>query len=742
MTFADWNPDWDNGDDEANGTEESKDTDSDIGGTEETKQDEASTVDNTAAAAPVVNTHVADNAASNGSGSPPLLSNPPLPKPLVVEAPPPSGHILPDSSTAINYAAQAPWTPMPSIGDLPTADDDPMATLHWAISTHLAKLECQRIAVGAKYDAFHDLLVKAQTDFDVSAIERRVRSAVGVHSAPLVELVSNAKAVIDTKYDDISALHRASKSALTEAIALCDGPTLNRRALAVVDNAMMAAVAPGGLMDQHISEAVTSADLATVDNTVAQEIQHRVQDTLNNIIVSYQDCVIAERHVAEKDLAESFQAQQASATTDFQDFVTDTISASIDALDTALRSDKTKFECKRDSVVEAITTARRNSNPPTPVPRMPSRTSLKTMVENATPVGTTKVAWADSQSWRQPTPTTDVAPMPSPPASANPSAAADATRDHIQHGGAHPGHLDPSQRGGALPDGPYPPYFASGSCARNDNDSAHYGGAARADHNQPYRHSGPHDEYPGPSPTGFNSHSPKPLSDDACSESSRLYHCGQFGLDIDVPLGEDYLHSVGFTDATVYSGIIRLHRIIRHSWHNSHYNSYGPQKESILKSTAFSTRLLLKKIDAPSVVNWYEHLTSTCKAFLIGLIPFDAIQFTRPQEGLCIPGLGFERYDDMASALCTAMPICLAQADSRVQAMIAGVETKTRNGYEIVWNLLYRYVPGFDPTKTVDKPSWDEQGGDMIQRRPSTSIFGSAPSAAAATPSSTGRFCF
>jgi hypothetical protein len=69
----------------------------------------------------------------------------------------------------------------------------------------------------------------------------------------------------------------------------------------------------------------------------------------------------------------------------------------------------------------------------------------------------------------------------------------------------------------------------------------------------------------------------------------------------------------------------------------------------------------------------------------------------------------------MATALCTAMSICLAQANSWVQAMIAGVETKTRNGYEIVWNLQYQYVPGFNPTKTVDKPNWDEQGEDMIQ---------------------------
>ncbi len=173
LTFADWTPVWNHGDDKAPGTDESKDTNSDINGTNETKQDNASEVNDTAAVAHVVNTHVADNATSNCSGSPPLLSVPPSPvPPLAVKAPPPLGHILLDSGTAINYAAKAPWTPTPSIGDLPTDDVNPMAKLTRAISSHLADLDCQHIAISAKYNAFHDLLVKTQTDFNVSAIEQ------------------------------------------------------------------------------------------------------------------------------------------------------------------------------------------------------------------------------------------------------------------------------------------------------------------------------------------------------------------------------------------------------------------------------------------------------------------------------------------------------------------------------------------------------------------------------------------
>ena len=168
-----------------------------------------------------------------------------------------------------------------------------------------------------------------------------------------------------------------------------------------------------------------------------------------------------------------------------------------------------------------------------------------------------------------------------------------------------------------------------------------------------------------------------------------------------------FLANLGFQNEDIQNEIMHIFQHICLGWYNRQYNSF--------KSTVFSSLLLLEKFDAPSMVNWYERLTSTCEAFHIGLIPFDAIQFGRQQDGLCIPGLGSDRYRDMQSALWTALPICLARADSRVQAMIAGVETKSRNGYEIIWNLLYRFVPGFNPTNTIDKPTWDGEDGDIIR---------------------------
>jgi hypothetical protein len=556
---------------------------------------------------------------------------------------------------------------------VPPGDDDPIATLNRGISAHLSELD-------DKYDAFRALLVEAQASFDAPAIERHVRSAIGAHTAPFSDLISQAESAIDRKYEEISALHVASKTTISSAMTLLDAPALAQRALAAVDDAIRTATAPDGLLDRRIGESIALAVdpdgllEQRIVESIASAVLSAVASTMDENFVSYRTCVLDERHTAEADL----HAARKSAKTEFQDAIATITSDSIDTLNAALRSAAADFAAKRDSVVSAITHARRGSVDTTPVmaPPPPPRTSLETLADNTTPAGSTKNVWADIQARRLSNPSTSPADHP------------DTTP----------------------PDDSPPPYFPSGSRARHGDDPSRYGGA-RADHARPHYPGSGHNGWPTPSPTHSTSHSPRPHSD----VRSDRYHCGQHGIDESIPLSEEFLDLIGFVNVSVYSELMRLHRVIRQCWHNRQHNSFGPQKESILKSSAFSTRLLIDKFDAPSVVNWYERLVSTCEAFRIGLVPFDAIQFDRRHEGLCLPGLGFERYDDMASALCTAMPICLDKADGRVRSMVSGVETKTRNGYEIVWNLLFRYVPDFDPTKTVDKPRWDTHEGDVIQ---------------------------
>jgi hypothetical protein len=273
-------------------------------------------------------------------------------------------------------------------------------------------------------------------------------------------------------------------------MTLLDAPALSRRALAVVDNAIRAAIALDGLLDQRIRDSIASA------------VSWAVTTTLDEVFVSYRDCVLDKWQAAEADLATSFHTAWTSAEMDFQAVVASTISDSIETLNAALRSAAAEFAAKRDSVVNAITHAQRSSINPTPVPSPPPlpRTNLAAMADNATPVGSTKIAWADSQARRLQTPS-----------------------------------ISPSHPDMAPPDNPYPPYFSSDMRARHGDDTARYGGA-QANHSRPHYPAGGHNGWPGPSLSNSTNHSPRSPSDITHGASSKHYHCGQYSLDKFIPL--------------------------------------------------------------------------------------------------------------------------------------------------------------------------------------------------------------
>ena len=191
------------------------------------------------------------------------------------------------------------------------------------------------------------------------------------------------------------------------------------------------------------------------------------------------------------------------------------------------------------------------------------------------------------------------------------------------------------------------------------------------------------------------------------------YHGGRSGLEDGVDLTNFVLQQMGFSHSASFPEMTRLHRTIRRNWFHHTLNTYGPQRETILNSKAL-IKLTLEKFDPCSVLAWYEKLVMTCEAYKIGLMPFDAIQFARGSLGLCIPGLGTDRFTEMASALCSVLQVCLSKASMRVTTMAAQVESRTRNGYDILWRVLCLYIPGFDPTKTVERPLWSDSDGNII----------------------------
>ncbi len=322
-----WQPTWDDDDNEVD--DGASDDDSDVGGTEETKDDASLVVDETAVADRDVSAHTADDDTPDGSNSPPLLSLPPSPAPVLVDTPAAPPH----------HVAFADITVTPG-------DGDPMAALNRGISAHLSELDCQQRAIDDKYDAFRALLAKAQASFDAHAINLRIRSAIGAHTAPFSELISRAESAIDRKYEEISALHVASKATISSAMTLLDAPALAQRALAAVDDAIRTATAPDGLLDRRIGESIALA-VQRIGASIASAVSLAVASTMDENFVSYRTCVLDERHAAEANL----HAARKSAESDFQDAIAAITSDSIDTLNAALRSaaaDFTGLRCQRD----------------------------------------------------------------------------------------------------------------------------------------------------------------------------------------------------------------------------------------------------------------------------------------------------------------------------------------------------------------------------------------------------------
>jgi hypothetical protein len=113
----------------------------------------------------------------------------------------------------------------------------------------------------------------------------------------------------------------------------------------------------------------------------------------------------------------------------------------------------------------------------------------------------------------------------------------------------------------------------------------------------------PHGGAPTPSPRSL-------LSSDIGATADPDYHCGKHGIDPEFKLTEDCLLRIGFTALEYFGKIMRAHRTIVNCWSSKNNGAYGPQKDAILKSTTFTSKMVLNSFDAPSIVHWYERLTA------------------------------------------------------------------------------------------------------------------------------------
>jgi hypothetical protein len=141
------------------------------------------------------------------------------------------------------------------------------------------------------------------------------------------------------------------------------------------------------------------------------------------------------------------------------------------------------------------------------------------------------------------------------------------------------------------------------------------------------------------------------------------------------------------------------------AWENRRTQQCGPSVDRILEKGL----LVFPKLDSLEVsatVDFYDKLHKTSALFLLPLMLFDAINLTTGFEGLCPPGLGLQRYAEIAGVLMEVLPRLLPTSDSQVTSLVTVVRAESNNGFDLLWRVLELAVPGFDPSLQISAPVW------------------------------------
>ena len=194
----------------------------------------------------------------------------------------------------------------------------------------------------------------------------------------------------------------------------------------------------------------------------------------------------------------------------------------------------------------------------------------------------------------------------------------------------------------------------------------------------------------------------------ACPE----YHGGPDGV---LELTIQFIHACGYQSFAAmecaddiipcYGHIQLLHKKVRQAWFNPRTLMSGPSVDRILEK-GLTVLPKLRDPDARNTVAFYERLQQVSAAYLIPLMPFDAICLRNNYEGLFPPGLGKNAYAECCAAVLEVLPRLLPATNTEVDALISAVSNASRNGYDLLWRVLELYVPGFDPTVPIAQPTW------------------------------------
>jgi hypothetical protein len=161
------------------------------------------------------------------------------------------------------------------------------------------------------------------------------------------------------------------------------------------------------------------------------------------------------------------------------------------------------------------------------------------------------------------------------------------------------------------------------------------------------------------------------------------YHIGTHGVAV---LMHAILVKCGYSQiassdiVTCHNDIIAVHRRVRKLWYNPTMHTYGPQVDCIVTK---SLKLLptLDSATTETMVDFYDRLQESATGLAIAIMPFDTVMIRNGLEGLCVPGLGINKYHVMSKALMELLPRLISgNLSPQINAALASVRSESGNG--------------------------------------------------------------
>ncbi len=154
-----------------------------------------------------------------------------------------------------------------------------------------------------------------------------------------------------------------------------------------------------------------------------------------------------------------------------------------------------------------------------------------------------------------------------------------------------------------------------------------------------------------------------------------------------------------------YSSIQLLHKKVWQAWFNPRTLQSGSTVKHILKH-GLLVFPKLRHTEVKDVVAFYKGLQQVLAAYLLPLMPFDAICLANNYEGLFPPGLGITACVECCTVLLEILPRLLPTTHSEIAAKILSVASASCNEYDLHWCVMELFIPDFDTTVPIAQPYW------------------------------------